>query len=211
MLLQKNIECGAVFCVCDFRVACFYVCAAFGFASVPYAPMPVLCPNTPKERILLQVSVYQQNKHVLNSLYKLLSIRCLTCSKIQAIYFKIQGTYFKICALCFLRDALCFLQCGEKSGKSPGFRLENGGVRRENAIAFTVAPLRFPEIGKRTLLSGCVFCLEGKGVHAHLLLHGQQAVAACGREVVAQSYLVNEIKIRVENFIGSMSRQNTYE
>ena len=211
MLLQKNIECGAVFCVCDFRVACFYVCAAFGFASVPYAPMPVLCPNTPKERILLQVSVYQQNKHVLNSLCKLLSIRCLTCSKIQAIYFKIQGTYFKICALCFLRDALCFLQCGEKSGKSPGFRLENGGVRRENAIAFTVAPLRFPEIGKRTLLSGCVFCLEGKGVHAHLLLHGQQAVAACGREVVAQSYLVNEIKIRVENFVGSMSRQNTYE
>ena len=211
MLLQKNIECSAVFCVCDFRVACFYVCAAFGFASVPYAPMPVLCPNTPKERILLQVSVYQQNKHVLNSLCKLLSIRCLTCSKIQAIYFKIQGTYFKICALCFLRDALCFLQCGEKSGKSPGFRLENGGVRRENAIAFTVAPLRFPEIGKRTLLSGCVFCLEGKGVHAHLLLHGQQAVAACGREVVAQSYLVNEIKIRVENFIGSMSRQNTYE
>ena len=211
MLLQKNIECGAVFCVCDFRVACFYVCAAFGFASVPYAPMPVLCPNTPKERIPLQVSVYQQNKHVLNSLCKLLSIRCLTCSKIQAIYFKIQGTYFKICALCFLRDALCFLQCGEKSGKSPGFRLENGGVRRENAIAFTVAPLRFPEIGKRTLLSGCVFCLEGKGVHAHLLLHGQQAVAACGREVVAQSYLVNEIKIRVENFIGSMSRQNTYE
>ena len=211
MLLQKNIECGAVFCVCDFRVACFYVCAAFGFASVPYAPMPVLCPNTPKERILLQVSVYQQNKHVLNSLCKLLSIRCLTCSKIQAIYFKIQGTYFKICALCFLRDALCFLQFGEKSGKSPGFRLENGGVRRENAIAFTVAPLRFPEIGKRTLLSGCVFCLEGKGVHAHLLLHGQQAVAACGREVVAQSYLVNEIKIRVENFIGSMSRQNTYE
>ena len=104
-----------------------------------------------------------------------------------------------------------FFQCGEKSGKSPGFRLENGGVRRENAIAFTVAPLRFPEIGKRTLLSGCVFCLEGKGVHAHLLLHGQQAVAACGREVVAQSYLVNEIKIRVENFIGSMSRQNTYE
>ena len=147
----------------------------------------------------------------LNSLCKLLSIRCLTCSKIQAIYFKIQGTYFKICALCFLRDALCFLQCWEKSGKSPGFRLENGGVRRENAIAFTVAPLRFPEIGKRTLLSGCVFCLEGKGVHAHLLLHGQQAVAACGREVVAQSYLVNEIKIRVENFIGSMSRQNTYE
>ena len=211
MLLQKNIECGAVFCVCDFRVACFYVCAAFGFASVPYAPMPVLCPNTPKERILLQVSVYQQNKHVLNSLCKLLSIRCLTCSKIQAIYFKIKGTYFKICALCFLRDALCFLQCGEKSGKSPGFRLENGRVRRENAIAFTVAPLRFPEIGKRTLLSGCVFCLEGKGVHAHLLLHGQQAVAACGREVVAQSYLVNEIKIRVENFIGSMSRQNTYE
>ena len=211
MLLQKNIECGAVFCVCDFRVACFYVCAAFGFASVPYAPMPVLCPNTPKERILLQVSVYQQNKHVLNSLCKLLSIRCLTCSKIQAIYFKIQGTYFKICALCFLRDALCFLQCGEKSGKSPGFRLENGGVRRENAIAFTVAPLRFPEIGKRILLSGCVFCLEGKGVHAHLLLHGQQAVAACGREVVAQSYLVNEIKIRVENFVGSMSRQNTYE
>ena len=211
MLLQKNIECGAVFCVCDFRVACFYVCAAFGFASVPYAPMPVLCPNTPKERIPLQVSVYQQNKHVLNSLCKLLSIRCLTCSKIQAIYFKTQGTYFKICALCFLRDALCFLQCGEKSGKSPGFRLENGGVRRENAIAFTVAPLRFPEIGKRTLLSGCVFCLEGKGVHAHLLLHGQQAVAACGREVVAQSYLVNEIKIRVENFIGSMSRQNTYE
>ena len=211
MLLQKNIECGAVFCVCDFRVACFYVCAAFGFASVPYAPMPVLCPNTPKERIPLQVSVYQQNKHVLNSLCKLLSIRCLTCSKIQAIYFKIQGTYFKICALCFLRDALFFLQCGEKSGKSPGFRLENGGVRRENAIAFTVAPLRFPEIGKRTLLSGCVFCLEGKGVHAHLLLHGQQAVAACGREVVAQSYLVNEIKIRVENFIGSMSRQNTYE
>ena len=108
MLLQKNIECGAVFCVCDFRVACFYVCAAFGFASVPYAPMPVLCPNTPKERILLQVSVYQQNKHVSNSLCKLLSIRCLTCSKIQAIYFKIQGTYFKICALCFLRDALCF-------------------------------------------------------------------------------------------------------
>ena len=211
MLLQKNIECGAVFCVCDFRVACFYVCAAFGFASVPYAPMPVLCPNTPKERIPLQVSVYQQNKHVLNNLCKLLSIRCLTCSKIQAIYFKIQGTYFKICALCFLRDALCFLQFGEKSGKSPGFRLENGGVRRENAIAFTVAPLRFPEIGKRTLLSGCVFCLEGKGVHAHLLLHGQQAVAACGREVVAQSYLVNEIKIRVENFIGSMSRQNTYE
>ncbi len=211
MLLQKNIECGAVFCVCDFRVACFYVCAAFGFASVPYAPMPVLCPNTPKERIPLQVSVYQQNKHVLNSLCKLLSIRCLTCSKIQAIYFKIQGTYFKICALCFLRDALCFLQCGEKSGKSPGFRLENGGVRRENAIAFTVAPLRFSEIGKRTLLSGCVFCLEGKGVHAHLLLHGQQAVAACGREVVAQSYLVNEIKIRVENFVGSMSRQNTYE
>ena len=44
----------------------------------------------------------------LNSLCKLLSIRCLTCSKIQAIYFKIQGTYFKICALCFLRDALCF-------------------------------------------------------------------------------------------------------
>ena len=211
MLLQKNIECGAVFCVCDFRVACFYVCAAFGFASVPYAPMPVLCPNTPKERIPLQVSVYQQNKHILNSLCKLLSIKCLTCSKIQAIYFKTQGTYFKICALCFLRDALCFLQCGEKSGKSPGFRLENGGVRRENAIAFTVAPLRFPEIGKRTLLSGCVFCLEGKGVHAHLLLHGQQAVAACGREVVAQSYLVNEIKIRVENFIGSMSRQNTYE
>ncbi len=211
MLLQKNIECGAVFCVCDFRVACFYVCAAFWFASVPYAPMPVLCQNTPKERILLQVSVYQQNKHVLNSLCKLLSIRCLACSKIQAIYFKIQGTYFKICALCFLRDALCFLQFGEKSGKSPGFRLENGGVRRENAIAFTVAPLRFPEIGKRTLLSGCVFCLEGKGVHAHLLLHGQQAVAACGREVVAQSYLVNEIKIRVENFIGSMSRQNTYE
>ena len=108
MLLQKNIECGAVFCVCDFRVACFYVCAAFGFASVPYAPMPVLCPNTPKECILLQVSVYQQNKHALNSLYKLLSIRCLTCSKIQAIYFKIKGTYFKICALCFLRDALCF-------------------------------------------------------------------------------------------------------
>ena len=211
MLLQKNIECGAVFCVCDFRVACFYVCAAFGFASVPYAPMPVLCPNTPKERIPLQVSVYQQNKHVLNSLCKLLSIRCLTCSKIQAIYFKIQGTYFKICALCFLRDALCFFTVWEKSGKSPGFRLENGGVRRENAIAFTVAPLRFPEIGKRTLLSGCVFCLEGKGVHAHLLLHGQQAVAACGREVVAQSYLVNEIKIRVENFIGSMSRQNTYE
>ena len=211
MLLQKNIECGAVFCVCDFRVACFYVCAAFGFASVPYAPMPVLCPNTPKERISLQVSVYQQNKHVLNSLCKLLSIRCLTCSKIQAIYFKIKGTYFKICALCFLRDALCFLQCGEKSGKSPGFRLENGEVRRGNAIAFTVAPLRFPEIGKRTLLSGCVFCLEGKGVHAHLLLHGQQAVAACGREVVAQSYFVNEIKIRVENFIGSMSRQNTYE
>ena len=101
MLLQKNIECGAVFCVCDFRVACFYVCAAFVFASVPYAPMPVLCPNTPKERIPLQVSVYQQNKHVLNSLCKLLSIRCLTCSKIQAIYFKIQGTYFKICALCF--------------------------------------------------------------------------------------------------------------
>ena len=101
MLLQKNIECGAVFCVCDFRVACFYVCAAFGFASVPYAPMPVLCPNTPKERIPLQVSVYQQNKHVLNSLCKLLSIRCLTCSKIQAIYFKIQGTYFKICALYF--------------------------------------------------------------------------------------------------------------
>ena len=51
-----------MFCVCDFRVACFYVCAAFGFASVPYAPMPVLCPNTPKERIPLQVSVYQQNK-----------------------------------------------------------------------------------------------------------------------------------------------------
>ena len=211
MLLQKNIECGAVFCVCDFRVACFYVCAAFGFASVPYAPMPVLCPNTPKERIPLQVSVYQQNKHVLNSLCKLLSIRCLTCSKIQAIYFKIQGTYFKICALCFLRDALCFFTVWGKVRKNPGFRLENGGVRRENAIAFTVAPLRFPEIGKRTLLSGCVFCLEGKGVHAHLLLHGQQAVAACGREVVAQSYLVNEIKIRVENFIGSMSRQNTYE
>ena len=108
MLLQKNIECGAVFCVCDFRVACFYVCAAFGFASVPYAPMPVLCPNTPKERIPLQVSVYQQNKHVLNSLCKLLSIRCLTCSKIQAIYFKIQGTYFKISALYFLQHALCF-------------------------------------------------------------------------------------------------------
>ena len=211
MLLQKNIECGAVFCVCDFRVACFYVCAAFGFASVPYAPMPVLCPNTPKKRIPLQVSVYQQNKHVLNNLYKLLSIRRLICSKIQAIYFKIQGTYFKICALCFLRDALCFFTVWGKVRKSPGSRLENGGMRRENAIAFTVAPLRFPEIGKRTLLSGCVFCLEGKGVHAHLLLHGQQAVAACGREVVAQSYLVNEIKISVENFIGSMSRQNTYE
>ncbi len=197
-----------MFCVCDFRVACFYVCAAFGFASVPYAPMPVLCPNTPKERIPLQVSVYQQNKHVLNSLCKLLSIRCLTCSKNTShIFLKYKALILKYVPCVFARCLMFFLQCWEKSGKSPGFRLENGGVRRENAIAFTVAPLRFPEIGKRTLLSGCVFCLEGKGVHAHLLLHGQQAVAACGREVVAQSYLVNEIKIRVENFIGSMSRQ----
>ena len=124
---------------------------------------------------------------------------------------KYKALILKYVPCVFCEMPYVFLQCGEKSGKSPGFRLENGGVRRENAIAFTVAPLRFPEIGKRTLLSGCVFCLEGKGVHAHLLLHGQQAVAACGREVVAQSYLVNEIKIRVENFIGSMSRQNTYE
>ena len=113
-----------MFCVCDFRVDCFYVCAAFGFASVPYAPMPVLCPNTPKERIPLQVSVYQQNKHVLNSLCKLLSIRCLTCSKIQAIYFKIQGTYFKISALYFLRQAMYFSACPfatEKFTKNPLF------------------------------------------------------------------------------------------
>ena len=131
--------------------------------------------------------------------------------KYKPYILKYKALILKYVPCVFCEMPYVFLQCGEKSGKSPGFRLENGGVRRENAIAFTVAPLRFPEIGKRTLLSGCVFCLEGKGVHAHLLLHGQQAVAACGREVVAQSYLVNEIKIRVENFIGSMSRQNTYE
>lgn len=99
MLLQKNIECGAVFCVCDFRVACFYVCAAFGFASVPYAPMPVLCPNTPKERIPLQVSVYQQNKHVLNSLCKLLSIRCLYRAQNEA--YMCRSAKNAVIGLCF--------------------------------------------------------------------------------------------------------------
>lgn len=57
MLLQKNIECGAVFCVCDFRVACFYVCAAFGFASIPYAPMPVYV-RTRRKNVFLFKCLY---------------------------------------------------------------------------------------------------------------------------------------------------------
>lgn len=47
--------------------------------------------------------------------------------------------------------------------------------------------------------------LECQCVHPYLFHHGQQSVAAGGREVVSQTNLIYEVEVCVQYFFGSVS------
>ncbi len=54
-----------------------------------------------------------------------------------------------------------------------------------------------------SLLTG----LEGCGVGAHLLEHGHKTVAARGRQVLGQAYVVDKMQVGTKDFVGGMARQ----
>ena len=54
-------------------------------------------------------------------------------------------------------------------------------------------------------------CLESQGIHAHLLHHRHEAVAAGGGEVLLQSYLVDEVEVGIENLLRCGIAQHTDE
>ena len=45
----------------------------------------------------------------------------------------------------------------------------------------------------------------------HLLHHGEEAVAACGGEVAAEAYLVDEMEVGVEYFVGCVRVEDADE
>ena len=53
--------------------------------------------------------------------------------------------------------------------------------------------------------------LEGLRVEAHLAQHGHQTVAACGAEVAAEAYAVDEIEVGVEDVVRRLIAQHTYQ
>ena len=57
----------------------------------------------------------------------------------------------------------------------------------------------------------CEFRFKRQRVHAHLLNHGQQTVAARGGEVFRQTDFADEIKVGVENFLWRMAAHHADE
>ena len=60
-------------------------------------------------------------------------------------------------------------------------------------------------------MPGLQLGVEGEGIHAHLLDHGQQAVAARGREVLLETYGVDEVQVGVENLLRRAAVHHTHE
>ena len=54
-----------------------------------------------------------------------------------------------------------------------------------------------------------LFGLIGQCIHPYLFHHSQQAIAACGTEMVSQPYAVDEKQVGIKDFLRSMTTQDT--
>ena len=61
------------------------------------------------------------------------------------------------------------------------------------------------------LITSLLLHLIGQCVGLDLLHHGQQTIGARRREVIAQSYLVDELKVGVEDLLGRVVAQHLDE
>ena len=55
------------------------------------------------------------------------------------------------------------------------------------------------------------FLIENERVHLHLFEHGEEAVAAGGREVFAQAYLFDEVEVGIKNLLWRMVAEDADE
>lgn len=51
-------------------------------------------------------------------------------------------------------------------------------------------------------------CLIGQCIEAHLLDHGDEAIAAGGREVLLEAYLLDEVEVGIDNLFGGVAGEN---
>ena len=56
-----------------------------------------------------------------------------------------------------------------------------------------------------------LFCGEGEGVETHLLQHRGEAVAAGGGEVLAEIDGINEVEVGIDDVMGRVTAQHTYQ
>ena len=54
-------------------------------------------------------------------------------------------------------------------------------------------------------------CLKGEGIHAHLLHHSHQSVAAGGGEVFLQPHPLDEVEVGGKNVVRSLSREHAQQ
>ena len=54
-------------------------------------------------------------------------------------------------------------------------------------------------------------CLKGEGIHAHLLHHCHQSVAAGGGEVFLQSHLLDEVEVGGKNVVRRLPREHAQQ
>lgn len=54
-------------------------------------------------------------------------------------------------------------------------------------------------------------CLIGQCIEAHLLDHGNEAIAAGGREVLLEAYLLDEVEVGIDNLFGGVAGEDLHQ
>ena len=51
----------------------------------------------------------------------------------------------------------------------------------------------------------------GQGIEAHLLYHSNETIAASGRKMFLEAYLLDEVEVGIGNLFGGVAREHLYQ